>query len=187
MTDLSRWNPFKFNRKNNKRIRTTEDNQQIARREQWDDPFERVEQQMNSMLRSFFGDDWFMPAMRSASQNPSFFGNFSPSRFSPSVDVTNEGNYLVVSAELPGMEKDDVEVTLDDGVLTFRGEKRHERESDEDGCYRTERFYGTWQRSVPLPGDVDTNAAEAHFDKGVLTVKFPQLERTESGPRRLEF
>lgn len=183
MSNLSRWNPFKF-----KRSWKKEDNgdTEIARRDTYD-PFDRMERQMNAVMRSFFGDDPFGSALRTASKNNSFFGDFAPRTFVPSVDVTNEANHLVVSAEIPGMAKEDVELTVDDHTLTLKGEKRHGREADEDGVYRTERYFGSFRRTIPLPGDIDTDGAEAKFDNGVLTVKFPKRDLEETGPRRIEF
>lgn len=190
MTDLSKWNPFRFDRRSERRTSDNSDKsggQQLQRRESWQDPFERMENQMNQLMRGFFGNDFWTPGLRSTSQQPSFFGDFTPTRFSPSVDITDEKNHVVVTAELPGLDKGDVEVTLDDNVLMLKGEKRHEREGEEDGCYRTERFFGSFKRTVPLPGDVDTESAEAGFDNGVLTVRFPKVEGKERGPKRLEF
>lgn len=186
MSDLKKWFPFKFNRHNTTAVQKTPSDQTgITRPPQWDDPFTRMEREMNQMMRSFFGgDDWFLPQMRAA-RSPSWFGDFAPQRFSPSIDVTNEDSNLVVSAELPGMTKEDVEVTFQDGALMLKGEKRHQFERDEDGCFRTERFYGSFQRTIPLPADVDANGAEARFDDGVLTVKFPKVEIDEVGPKRI--
>lgn len=190
MTDLKKWFPFKFNRENDTAFskQTASDRpQQVARRQQWNDPFSQMEREMDALMRSFFGtgNDWFLPRSRAAGSQ-SWFGNFAPTRFTPSIDVTNENSHLVVSAELPGMSKDDVEVTFQDGTLTLKGEKRHEFEKDEDGCFRTERYYGSFHRSIPLPADVDANGAEANFNDGVLRVRFPKVEVEEEGPRRIE-
>ena len=186
MSDLKKWFPFKFNRDKSEQKTTSDEQTAVARRQQWEDPFARMERDMNQMMRSFFGggDDWFLPQMRAA-RAPTWFGDFAPQRFSPSVDVTNEAKHVVISAELPGMNKEDVEVTFHDGALLLKGEKRHEARRDEDGCFRTERFYGAFQRTIPLPADVDPNGAEARFDAGVLTVKFPKVEVESATPHRI--
>lgn len=82
------------------------------------------------------------------------------------------------------MSGDDVGVTLHDGALLLKGEKRHSTEREENGCFCTERFYGSFQRTIPLPADVDPNGVEAQFQNGVLTVKLPKIEA--AGPRRIE-
>lgn len=186
MSDLKKWVPFQFHRHADKATPASEPQNTMARRPPYDDPFARMEREMNALMRGFFGgDEWLLPQTRVA-RNSSWFGDFAPRQFAPAVDVTNEAKHLVVSAELPGMTKEDVEVTFHDGALMLKGEKRHERKSDEDGCFRTERFYGSFQRTVPLPADVDPNGAEARFENGVLTVKFPKVELDTTGPRRID-
>lgn len=183
MSNLSKWNPFKFNR--NRNDQNERESSAIAPGDTYD-PFARMERQMSQLMRSFFDDDPFGSALRTTTGSNSFFGDFAPKTFVPTIDVTNEANYLVVSAEIPGLQKNDVELTVDDNTMTIRGTKRHDREGDEEGVYRTERYFGSFQRTIPLPGDVDTNGAEAQFDSGVLTVKFPRKELESTGPRRIE-
>ncbi len=177
MANLSKWTPFRFDRRANGITRS--DQRHVPR-----DPFEAMHRDMNQLMRAMMNDDWLAPSMRVMTQTPSWFGNFAPAKFSPSVDVFTEGNHLVVSAELPGMTKEDVKVTVNDGVMTLAGEKKHEFENEEEGCFRTERFFGSFKRTVPLPVDVKTEAAEARFDNGVLTVKFPKVE--EETPEEVE-
>ena len=71
---------------------------------------------------------------------------------------------------------EDLEIEVQDGVLIVTGEKKQEATSDEEGCYRTERSYGFFRRAIPLPDEVDPNKAEAHLDKGVVTIKLPKSE-----------
>jgi HSP20 family protein len=66
-----------------------------------------------------------------------------------------------------------------EGALTLRGHKKHEETKDGEGCYRTERYFGSFQRTIPLPLDVDRDKAEAKFEKGVLTVRLPKAQPTE--------
>ena len=79
---------------------------------------------------------------------------------------------MKVTAELPGMSKDDVELTFDERSLTISGKKENREETKENGVFRTERYYGYVQRTVPLPGDLDRENAEASFENGVLSVRF---------------
>ena len=114
-----------------------------------------------------------------------WFGDFSPSRFSPSVEVSDEGKALKVTAELPGMEKDDVKLQLEGNMLVISGEKKSESENKDEGVFRTERYYGYFQRAVPLPEDVDREKAEADFKKGVLTIVLPKTAETIESRRTI--
>ena len=102
----------------------------------------------------------------------------------PSVDVHEAEKEITVTAELPGMDEDDVELTLNDGVLTIKGEKKYERKGEEDARV-IERSYGSFQRSFSLPESVDEEAIAASFDKGVLSVIMPKREEETRKPRRI--
>lgn len=110
-------------------------------------------------------------------------GDFAPAGFTPSVDVTDDGERIRVSAELPGMDAEDVDVNVSDGRLTISGEKAEEStETAEDESWTsTERRYGYFSRSIPLPSEVDIDATDANFKNGVLTITLP---RTEPSSRR---
>jgi HSP20 family protein len=101
--------------------------------------------------------------------------------------VVDEGKALRISADLPGLDRKDLEVLAEDGFLVLRGEKQQESRSEEQGCYRIERAFGSFQRVIPLPADVDTEHAQAKFDKGVLTLRLPKTGKpaAEAG-RRIE-
>jgi HSP20 family protein len=96
------------------------------------------------------------------------------SGFAPSVDVVETDEEVKVTAELPGLDAEDVDVTLSHNTLTLKGEKHQEHEEEGEGYYRSERSYGSFQRSIPLPSTVETDKAEASFSKGVLTITFPK-------------
>jgi HSP20 family protein len=99
--------------------------------------------------------------------------------FSPSVDVVESENEIKVSAELPGMSDEDIDVSLDRGMLTIRGEKTEEQKEERENYYRAERTYGSFQRSIPLPTAVKEDQVEAVFQNGVLTITLPKAEVTE--------
>lgn len=103
--------------------------------------------------------------------------------FSPRVDVKENGNALVVTAELPGVEEKDVEVSLNGDILTISGEKRHEKEEKGDEFYRVERSYGSFRRSFSLPTSVDADKVEASYKKGVLTVTLPKAAAAEKAKK----
>lgn len=96
-------------------------------------------------------------------------GNF-PAPFEPRVNVVETDQEFKVTAELPGMDEKDVQVTVDEGLLTLQGEKQAEKEEKEGNFHRVERSYGSFQRIFRLPGNTQVNSAKARFQKGVLTV-----------------
>ena len=108
-----------------------------------------------------------------------WFGDHAPAVFHPRVDVVDEGRSLLVSAEVPGMRKDDLELTVRDGALVLKGQKHVASESNEEGCYRLERSWGAFERVVPLPRGLDVDHPEAKLDDGVLSVRLAKLDATE--------
>ena len=88
--------------------------------------------------------------------------------------------------ELPGIDRQDVESLVEDDALVLRGEKKLESKSEEQGCYRLERAFGSFQRVIPLPDGVDADRAEARFENAVLTVRLPKMAAKKSDVRRLE-
>lgn len=101
----------------------------------------------------------------------------------PHVEVTDRDKEIRVTAELPGLEEKDVEIQVDDGVLTIRGEKRVESD-DKDRRY-SERYYGRFERRLALPAEVDEDEAQATFRNGVLTVTLPKTERARQNAKRI--
>jgi HSP20 family protein len=107
--------------------------------------------------------------------------------FAPSVNVTERTQEIEVTAELPGMEEKDIDISIARGVLTIKGEKKQEREETEGDYYRRERRYGAFSRSIQLPTDIlDTDMAEAVFKNGVLTIILPKLEEAQQISKRIE-
>ena len=143
------------------------------------DPFARMEQDMHRLLRGFWPMERF-------SGWPGSEGAF-PARFAPTVDVVEKDNEYRVTAELPGMQEDDVDVSISNGVLSLRGEKKEEKRDEGDGGrYYTERSYGEFERNLPLPDDVDEEGADASFRDGVLTITLPKSKEAEKKRKKLE-
>jgi len=94
----------------------------------------------------------------------------------PAVDIIDEKENIKVCADLPGMNKDEIEVTVENNVLTIKGEKKEERETKEKGYVRSERYYGAFHRSFTLPSGVDTNKVNANYKEGVLEITLPKRE-----------
>jgi HSP20 family protein len=99
------------------------------------------------------------------------------------VEISDGEKELTVTAEMPGLEEKDVEVLLEDGVLTLRGEKRSETE-DKDRQF-SERYYGRFERRIPLGCEVQDDKVEARFRNGVLTVSLPKSERAQTQVKRI--
>jgi len=93
--------------------------------------------------------------------------------WSPSLDMYEQGNRLVIKADLPGVKKEELSLTLEQGDLVLRGQRAAEREVREENYYRVERSMGSFYRRIPLPADVDASAIEASFRDGVLEVQVP--------------
>jgi HSP20 family protein len=103
----------------------------------------------------------------------------------PQVDIDETDTEVRVAAELPGLDQDDVDVTVADGVLTIRGEKRHEDERSSGHRYQRECFYGSFARSVPIPGEVDIDGITAKMKKGTLRISMPKLEGSKRRGRTI--
>jgi HSP20 family protein len=104
-------------------------------------------------------------------------------RWIPAMDLVETQDHFVLRADLPGLAESDVDVELEDNVLTLSGERKVEREDRQEGYYRVERASGSFQRSLTLPEGVDPEAIEASFDKGVLEVRIPKPEARK--PRKV--
>lgn len=94
----------------------------------------------------------------------------------PAVDISENENALVLSADIPGVKMDDIEIKLEHGTLTLSGSREFKKQDEKGGYHRIERSYGTFQRAFALPDTVDTDRVEAAFDNGVLTITLPKKE-----------
>jgi HSP20 family protein len=103
----------------------------------------------------------------------------------PPVDIYSTSEHeLVIKAEIPGMNKDDIEITVENFTLTIRGEKKTEQTIKDEQLHRVERSYGAFSRSFALPHTVDSNNVQAEYKDGVLTVKLPIRE--EAKPKQIK-
>lgn len=138
--------------------------------------FERWEQQFEDMFRrpfSLLNQPW-LPSR--------FFERAAPA---PTVDIFEEGGDIVVKAELPGMNKEDVSVDLHDHMLTISGEKKKEEKVEEKNFYRLERTYGSFTRSFEIPSDVKNDEVKAKFHEGVLEVRMPKTEEARKKAQKV--
>jgi len=103
--------------------------------------------------------------------------------WSPCVDISETKDDLVITAEIPGMKKDDIKISLNDNILTLKGEKRQEKVVDEENYHRIERSYGALHRSFTLPTTVQQDRVKASYKDGVLQITLPKAE--EAKPKEI--
>jgi HSP20 family protein len=137
------------------------------------DPFRELEQMQNRINR-IFGD-----AYRGSDDV------LSRGDWMPPVDIfENDQHEIVLKAELPGINREDIDLRVENNLLTIRGERKREQENKQEAYHRVERSYGTFSRSFSLPSTVDTENVSADFKDGVLTVTLPARE--EAKPRQIQ-
>jgi HSP20 family protein len=106
------------------------------------------------------------------------------SGWTPALDVYEDKDSFIVKAELPGMKKEDIEVSLHDGSLSISGERKTEAKREDSEVYRAERFFGRFQRTVSLPTAVAADKVKAAYNDGVLTITLPKTE--EAKPKKID-
>jgi HSP20 family protein len=104
----------------------------------------------------------------------------------PELDVRETANAVTIEAELPGVEEKDVSVTLNNGVLTIKGEKKQNKEEKTENYYLAERGYGAFERAFQMPDSIDEAKVEAKFDKGVLKITAPKRPDAVKAQRKIE-
>ena len=117
--------------------------------------------------------------------SPLFGGNGNNMHgFSPALDVYHDKDNVIIHAELPGLKKEDIVLSLHAGLLTLSGERKHEKAHDEKSRLRNERFFGRFERTITLPVQVDGTKVAAAYENGILTVTLPKAEAAK--PRQIE-
>ena len=112
------------------------------------------------------------------------WGNGPVRRWTPAVDVFENKDSVVVKAELPGVDPKEVEISMEDGTLYLKGERKSESEDQRDGYHRLERSYGSFARAFTLPDSVDPEKVSAEYKDGLLSVTLPKRE--ESKPKKVK-
>ena len=155
----------------------TRPNRTLATRRQEMDPFNSLRREIDRVFGDFLTDSRWPERMN--------LFDHQMGSFMPEIDVKETDKEIRVTAELPGMEQKDIEVTFIDGGLTIKGEKREEQEEEKGDWFRSERRYGAFERMIPLPVDIDVNKAKASFKKGVLKVTLPKSEQARSNRKTI--
>ncbi len=140
-------------------------------------PFHSLHREIDRVFEDF-NRNFGLPAMRGA-------GDAASGLLSPSTDVVETDATVEITAELPGVNEDDIDVTIADNVLTIRGEKKAESREEKDNVHVVERSYGSYQRSWRLPSDVDADKIDAQFKDGVLKVVVPKPPEAETKTRKI--
>lgn len=138
------------------------------------DPFRELEDMSDRLNRMFA-----RPAVRTNGKE-----TLTVADWSPTVDISETDGEYLIKAELPEVKKDDVKVTLEDGILTIQGERRREKDEKTTKYHRVERSYGSFVRSFSLPDQVDESGVKAEYRDGMLNLRIPKSEKAK--PRAIE-
>ena len=139
-----------------------------------DDPLARMHREMDRMFEDFFG----------AFDTPSSWKSDLVLR--PNIDIAESKKAYRISVEVPGVDEQDIDLTLDGDALIISGDKRQESEDDEDGFHRIERRYGSFRRVLTLPTDADADRISAKFRNGVLRIEIPRTRESSDSSKRIE-
>jgi len=142
------------------------------------DPFFSLRNQIEDVFSSFGRDRW--PALLGEPEDISSFA------LNPRTDISENEEALEITVELPGINEKDVSVTLRDGVLVIKGEKKQESEQKKKDFHLTERSYGAFTRSFQLPSNIDEEGIQAAFNKGVMTITAPKSDKLPPSHRKIE-
>lgn len=137
-------------------------------------PFDDLEHMLDEMQRRFISPPWFPR-----------FKFLETGDISTSVDMFEEGDDLVIKAEIPGMQKDDISVDFSGDIITISGEKKSEECRERKDFYRLERSYGSFSRKLRLPVEIDLDNTKAQFANGVLEIRMPKSESEKKKARKI--
>jgi HSP20 family protein len=148
-------------------------NKRLPVRHEDEHPVHSLQKEMNRVFEEFFGSQGW----HAFSELP---GAGSWGDLTPRIDMSETDRELLVKVELPGMTEKEVEISIHGDILTIAGEKKQEKEQTEKGWYRMERQYGSFNRSIPLPCEVDCEKTQAQYKNGVVTVTMPKADKVKS-------
>jgi len=141
-------------------------------------PFSELQKEMNRLFENFSENMFSLSPTRR--NQPGISAAF------PKMDVSETEKEFKVSAELPGMDEKDIDVSVSNEVLTIKGEKKAEKEEKKPNYYRMERSYGTFHRSIPLPSEVKKDQIKASFKKGILNIVLPKSEKAVKESKKIK-
>jgi HSP20 family protein len=144
------------------------------KREEDRNPLSKLQHDMNRLFDRFF-DDFRLPS----------FADRDLATF-PRIDVKETKKEVLVSAELPGMEANDIDISVSDNMLSLRGEKKQERKHEGENYYHMECSYGSFNRSIPLPSEVESENVNAEFKNGILKVTMNKKPENKQKAKKIE-
>jgi HSP20 family protein len=136
------------------------------------DPFKELDN-FSNRLSNIFGRS-MTPARHDGESDL-----FTKAQWAPTVDITEDKDHYYIKAELPGIEKDQVKVHVENGYLTIQGERKFEEEKKDTHVHRIERSYGSFVRAFALPDDADSNKIDAQFKNGLLSIQMPKSAKPQ--------
>jgi HSP20 family protein len=145
--------------------------------EDWWDPFtdlERIQKEMNALFNT--------SRMRGSEHDSGLLDRV----WSPAVDIFDSKDNLMVKADIPGLSKDDIDVSVQGDMLIIKGEKKKEHEVKEKDYVRTERFYGSFHRAIRLPSEIQADKVDATYKNGVLELILPKSEKSKPKQIKLD-
>ncbi|MEN6475887.1 MAG: Hsp20/alpha crystallin family protein [Syntrophaceae bacterium] len=144
------------------------------RREPEDNPIVSFQRAINTLFDDFFRGVDFTPTE----------GEFM--KFNPRVDMAEDDKNITITAELPGLDEKDIEINLSKDILTIKGEKKEEKEEKGKERYYMERSFGSFQRMISIPAEVDTTKVDATFKKGVLNITLPKQAKAKEAQKKIQ-
>jgi HSP20 family protein len=148
------------------------DSQLPAKHQASNDPFGMLRREMNRLFEDF-SRGFDMAA-------------FEETEWMPQVDISESDKEIRVTAELPGLDEKDIDVSMSNDMLTIRGEKKEEKDEGDRNYHRVERSYGSFIRQIALPAEVQADKTEAKFSKGVLRITLPKSEQSDKGTKKID-
>jgi HSP20 family protein len=150
------------------------------------DVWQSFRSEMDRLFDRFAGG-FGLPAFRRMFElEPAWRSDSSFGFTAPAVDVSENDKAYTITAELPGLDEKNIDVTVSDDMLTLKGEKRYEKDEQDKNRYMSERAYGSFQRSFVLPDGVDRDKIAANLAKGVLTVTLPKTAGAQKEQKKIE-
>jgi HSP20 family protein len=148
----------------------------MASRRESESPMMAIQNEMNRLFDNFFNDPFDLAPLSIRKL---------PAEFSPRVNVSETDTAMQVSAELPGMDEKDIQISLEQDALILSGEKKSESEENGKNFHRYERSYGSFQRVIPLVSEIQEDKVEASFKNGVLTVTLPKAASAVKAAKKI--
>jgi HSP20 family protein len=149
-------------------------------------PFLGLRREMDRLFDDFGQGFWRLPTPRSLFDLEPFWGSEVKWEATPAVDIAESEKAYELTAELPGMDEKNIEVTVDNGNLIIKGEKQEEKEEKKKDYYMRERNFGSFERRFEMPESVEADKIEASFKKGVLTLTLPKKVEAQKPAKKIE-